>query len=85
MTAILPLARSPSLIRWNLILVSVGISLLIGYFVLEKTWHSRPLTPAAPLSAAPPTAISDKSIAVLPFTDMSEGKDQQYLGDGMAE
>ena len=30
-------------------------------------------------------AISDKSIAVLPFTDMSEKHDQEYFGDGMAE
>ena len=29
--------------------------------------------------------ISDKSIAVLPFTDMSEKKDQEYFADGMAE
>ena len=29
--------------------------------------------------------ISGKSIAVLPFTDMSEKKDQEYFGDGMAE
>ena len=28
---------------------------------------------------------SDKSIAVLPFTDMSEKKDQDYFADGMAE
>ncbi len=30
-------------------------------------------------------AIHDKSIAVLPFTDMSEKKDQEYFADGMAE
>ena len=30
-------------------------------------------------------AITDKSIAVLPFVDMSEKKDQEYFGDGMAE
>jgi len=30
-------------------------------------------------------AISDKSIAVLPFTDMSQQHDQEYFGDGMAE
>jgi TIR domain len=30
-------------------------------------------------------AVSDKSIAVLPFADMSEKKDQEYFGDGMAE
>jgi TolB-like protein/Flp pilus assembly protein TadD len=29
--------------------------------------------------------ITDKSIAVLPFLDMSEKKDQEYFGDGMAE
>jgi TolB-like protein len=35
---------------------------------------------------APATAsISDKSIAVLPFADMSQKKDQEYFGDGMAE
>jgi TolB-like protein/Flp pilus assembly protein TadD len=30
-------------------------------------------------------AITEKSIAVLPFTDMSEKHDQEYFGDGMAE
>ena len=30
-------------------------------------------------------AISDKSIAVLPFVDMSEKHDQEYFADGMAE
>jgi TolB-like protein/Tfp pilus assembly protein PilF len=32
-----------------------------------------------------PAAVNEKSIAVLPFTDMSEKKDQEYFGDGMAE
>jgi hypothetical protein len=37
--------------------------------------------------AAPPAAlaITDKSIAVLPFADMSEKHDQEYFADGMAE
>jgi TolB-like protein/Flp pilus assembly protein TadD len=38
--------------------------------------------------AAQPTAgatITDRSIAVLPFADMSEEKDQEYFADGMAE
>ncbi len=30
-------------------------------------------------------AITDKSIAVLPFADMSEKHDQEYMSDGMAE
>jgi TolB-like protein/Tfp pilus assembly protein PilF len=35
--------------------------------------------------ATPTIAISDKSIAVLPFVDMSEKHDQEYFADGMAE
>jgi TolB-like protein len=30
-------------------------------------------------------AITDKSIAVLPFVDMSQGRDQEWFGDGLAE
>lgn len=30
-------------------------------------------------------AVADKSIAVLPFTDMSQGHDQEFFADGMAE
>jgi TolB-like protein/DNA-binding winged helix-turn-helix (wHTH) protein/Flp pilus assembly protein TadD len=29
--------------------------------------------------------VSDKSIAVLPFTDLSEARDEEYFADGMAE
>jgi len=31
------------------------------------------------------SAQLDKSVAVLPFVDMSPNKDQEYLGDGIAE
>ena len=31
------------------------------------------------------SVVADKSIAVLPFVDMSEKKDQEYFADGMAE
>ena len=36
-------------------------------------------------AAATAPAIADKSIAVLPFADMSEKKDQEYMSDGIAE
>ncbi len=41
--------------------------------------------PVTPPSAATPPVVSEKSIAVLPFTDMSEKHDQEFFGDGMAE
>ncbi|MBV8306424.1 MAG: TIR domain-containing protein, partial [Gammaproteobacteria bacterium] len=38
-----------------------------------------------PKRTAPAFVSGDKSIAVLPFVDMSEKKDQEYFADGMAE
>ena len=35
--------------------------------------------------SSPPTTVIDKSIAVLPFVDMSEKKDQEYFSDGLSE
>jgi len=49
---------------------------------LLKFGHEGPLSGALPSVTAP---VSDKSIAVLPFTDMSEKRDQEYFSDGMAE
>jgi hypothetical protein len=52
---------------------------------VEQAAKQQPV--AAVATAAGPSAlpILDKSIAVLPFTDMSEKKDEQYFADGMAE
>ena len=36
-------------------------------------------------TASVPATLGENSIAVLPFTDMSEKKDQEYFADGMAE
>jgi TolB-like protein/Tfp pilus assembly protein PilF len=36
-------------------------------------------------STPAPAATTDNSIAVLPFADMSQGKDQEYFSDGLAE
>jgi TolB-like protein/thioredoxin-like negative regulator of GroEL len=62
---------------WVIATVVVAVALAGGYF-LDKAGHSKHETHAT-------VVISDKSIAVLPFTDMSEKKDQEYFADGMAE
>jgi TolB-like protein/Tfp pilus assembly protein PilF len=51
-------------------------------------YHLDRTTAVEPTGASDqPTArvVSDKSIAVLPFMDLSEKKDQEYFADGMAE
>ena len=47
-----------------------------------------PATPVAPAAVTPAVsaiAMADKSIAVLPFTNMSEDKDSGYFADGIHE
>ena len=40
---------------------------------------------AVAVAQPPPAAVEEKSIAVLPFADMSAAGDQGYSGDGVAE
>jgi TolB-like protein len=42
-------------------------------------------TSNAPATTTAAPAASDNSIAVLPFVDMSQAKDQEYFSDGIAE
>ena len=59
---------------WIALITLLLIVIISVYFLYSK------VTPSA-VEEVP----SDKSIAVLSFNDMSPGKDQEYLGDGMAE
>jgi hypothetical protein len=55
------------------------VALVLSYLLIDKFWLSRQVTlaapPAAPLVPAAAPAAADKSIAVLPFADLSEHKD----------
>jgi TolB-like protein/Flp pilus assembly protein TadD len=66
--------------RWFAMLTLSVLALGLVYFAVDKLRLAK-------RSAEPPTAgaVNNKSIAVLPFTDMSEKHDQEYFGDGMAE
>jgi TolB-like protein/cytochrome c-type biogenesis protein CcmH/NrfG len=65
------------------ITVAATILVLVGVAVTLAVHYWSPKSQSAHLEAA--AAITDKSIAVLPFVDMSEKKDQEYFADGMAE
>ena len=58
------------------VLVAAGIVAMVGL----QNWSS-----SHKATQSGTVALADKSIAVLPFVDMSEKKDQEYFGDGMAE
>jgi TolB-like protein len=65
--------------RWIIAILALAVVLLLtNQFVLhrdEKTVDT----------AAVPTPIPGKSIAVLPFSDLSPNRDQESFSDGMAE
>jgi TolB-like protein/Flp pilus assembly protein TadD len=64
------------------ITVAVLVAGLVIYLGLSRLWMSKPVPTAAQVATLP---ASEKSIAVLPFVDLSEKHDQEYLADGMAE
>src|SRR5262249_40171274 len=62
-------------------LFAIAIALLVANrFVPDKAVEA---SKAASTAAVAPA--SNKSIAVLPFADLSPGHDQEYFSDGMAE
>jgi len=55
----------------------IGVLLLVlGFLVFQRF---------VPLRASSVTNVPEKSIAVLPFIDLSEQKDQKYFSDGVTE
>jgi TolB-like protein len=72
--------------------IMVLLVLGIAYLLVDKFWLSKHVAVPEHASeatrgagAALNTDTADKSIAVLPFLDLSEKKDQEYFADGMAE
>lgn len=65
------------------LLILVSGYLVVDKFVLPK--HSVPAADTPAGASAHVETISDKSIAVLPFTDMSENKDAGFFADGVHE
>ena len=74
-------------LRWLLIAAAVVIA--AGYFAVDHWLMSKRAAefsaPAVQSIATAQNTIPEKSIAVLPFVDMSEKKDQEYFSDGLAE
>jgi TolB-like protein len=75
---------------WLQIAAALVVVALVA-LVAGKLWPwkqvatERVIAVAAPATVPTAPTISEKSIAVLPFADMSEKKDQEYFADGLSE
>ena len=68
------------LLATGLAVVAVALAALLA----DRFWPTKHMAADHPTTATT-TVIGDKSIAVLPFADMSEKKDQEYFADGLSE
>jgi TolB-like protein len=65
------------------VLLAVALLSLQPWRMLTDRAHSEPGVTAG--ATAVPAAAPERSVAVLPFTDMSARHDQEYFSDGLAE
>jgi TolB-like protein/DNA-binding winged helix-turn-helix (wHTH) protein/Flp pilus assembly protein TadD len=72
--------------RLSLIAALAVFVLAIAWILAGKLWVPKPIAQEKLASATPASPdISESSIVVLPFVDMSEKKDQEYFSDGLSE
>jgi TolB-like protein len=68
------------------VLIAVVAIAAATLFALRLYWQKATPTPASNTASSTSTlTLPEKSIAVLPFLDLSQAKDQEYFCDGMSE
>jgi TolB-like protein len=81
-------ARHTALGSFTAWIVGALLVLVAGYLLVDKFLSSTRRMPSAAVPATVPATaevVNEKSVAVLPFVDMSEKKDQEYFSDGLSE
>jgi transcriptional activator of cad operon len=71
--------------RWLRVVLVLAAALAIGYPIVRKLWQSKQATTAGQETSAATVGVGEASVAVLPFVDMSDKKDQEYFADGLSE
>ncbi len=71
----------------KLIGITIAVAVAAGGMLAFQLFGPRLMTERIPAAsqATPVAVISENSIAVLPFVDMSQAKDQGYFSDGISE
>jgi serine/threonine-protein kinase len=71
-----------------IIVLGFPVALLLSWF-FDLTRYGIVRTPdrapEAKIDIVPPSSSNEKSIAILPFSDLSSGRDHDYFSDGIAE
>jgi TolB-like protein/Flp pilus assembly protein TadD len=78
-------AGSRSTLRALIWAVALIVVVAIVMYYASQWSASHGMAQPSAGAAAPPAAAPGKSVAVLPFTDLSEKHDQEYFSDGLAE
>jgi TolB-like protein/Flp pilus assembly protein TadD len=81
-------SRFDSSRRLMMIVAGCMVAVVLAGLATFRSWEPahRAAAPATVATGLPsPSSIPEKSVAVLPFVDMSEKHDQEYFSDGLAE
>ncbi len=70
---------------WLWVVLVFAAAFAIGYPIVRKLWPSKQATTAGQETRSATVGVGEASIAVLPFVDMSDKKDQEYFADGLSE
>jgi len=81
----LPPSRKPWMIGAAAALVLIAVALFVRNYQSPSATADSKSTAGESSVPAAGTSAAGASIAVLPFVDMSEGKDQEYFSDGLSE
>ncbi|MEP6808928.1 MAG: adenylate/guanylate cyclase domain-containing protein [Chthoniobacterales bacterium] len=81
-----PTGPAPSVNRWRMpSYIAIALLVLAGGIGIFLRQSSRQLSTSVPPPLVSPSPNFDKSIAVMPFIDLSQAKDQEYFCDGISE